>query len=118
MHTVPLRSRGAGQRANLIEIPSGVLRTPTTAPSGTGLAGMETSFIERYFRNSTASRLAAGKREAGTFTRRRLAQPPAALTTNMREPREIVRRSGAAQCAVAERKAGRFRRRPERVVRK
>src|SRR5258708_21067287 len=47
MHTVPLRSDGGGQRANLIEIPSGVLRTPITAPSGTGLAGMEMSFIAR-----------------------------------------------------------------------
>src|SRR5258708_20769236 len=47
MHTVPLRSDGGGQRANLIEIPSGVLRTPITAPSGTGLAGMETRFIAR-----------------------------------------------------------------------
>src|SRR5262249_23517937 len=49
MHTVPLRSRGGDQRANLIEIPSRVFRTPTTAPWGTGLAGMETSFIEEYF---------------------------------------------------------------------
>src|SRR5262245_61415927 len=50
MHTVPLRCDGGGQRANLIEMPSRVFRTPTTAPSGTGLAGIETSFIEEYFR--------------------------------------------------------------------
>src|SRR5215475_2591137 len=51
MHTVPLRpDGGGGQRVNLIEIPSGVFRTPTTAPAGTGLAGMETSFIGEHFR--------------------------------------------------------------------
>src|ERR1700719_3380335 len=55
MQTVPLHpDGGGGQRENLIEIPSGVFRTPITAPSGTGLAGMETSFIRKYFRNSAA----------------------------------------------------------------
>src|ERR1700719_488097 len=55
MQTVPLHpDGGGGQRENLIEIPSGVFRIPITAPSGTGLAGMETSFIRTYFRNSAA----------------------------------------------------------------
>src|SRR5262249_795550 len=42
-HTVPLRPGGGAQRANRSTAPSGVLTVPTTTPSGTGLAGMETS---------------------------------------------------------------------------
>jgi hypothetical protein len=41
---------GAGQRANLSATPSGVFRVPETAPSGTGLAGMDTIFIGGVFR--------------------------------------------------------------------
>src|SRR3984893_17900883 len=65
MQTVPLHpDGGGGQRENLMEIPSGVFRIPTTAASGTGLAGMETSFIRTYFRNSAALH-AAGRSPPG-----------------------------------------------------
>ena len=42
---MPLRPGGGDQRANRSETPSGVLSVPVTTPSGTGLAGIETSFI-------------------------------------------------------------------------
>src|ERR1700730_2115598 len=47
MHTVPLRPGGGGQRANRIDTPSGVFNVPVTAPSGTGLAGMETRLMRK-----------------------------------------------------------------------
>src|SRR2546425_10175747 len=40
--TVPLRPGGGSHRANRNDTPSGVFSVPVTAPSGTGLAGMET----------------------------------------------------------------------------
>jgi len=44
MHTVPRRPAGGNQRANRSETPSGVLSVPVTMHSGTGFAGIETSF--------------------------------------------------------------------------
>src|SRR5215467_10690098 len=106
--TVPLRlDGGAGQRANLSEAPSGVLTTPDTAPSGTGLAGMETSFIGGYFRGlalpgaraAPHARNRAGRRwrimRAGRPRSQvafraylnRITESSAALTTNVREAR-------------------------------
>src|SRR5580693_6231124 len=43
--TVPRRPAGGAKRAKRICTPSAVLSMPLTAPSGTGLAGIETSFI-------------------------------------------------------------------------
>src|SRR5260370_24262093 len=43
--SVPLRPWGGAQRAKRNATPSGVLRTPVTAPSGTGFAGVEMSVI-------------------------------------------------------------------------
>src|SRR3984885_4537995 len=45
MHTVPRRPAGGSQRAKRSDTPSGVLSVPVTTLSGTGFAGMETSFI-------------------------------------------------------------------------
>ena len=44
--SVPLRPWGGAQRAKRNATPSGVLRTPVTAPSGTGFAGVEMRVIE------------------------------------------------------------------------
>src|SRR5262249_708489 len=44
-HTVPLRPGGGAQRANRSETPSEVFIAPVTTFSGTGLAGIEMSFI-------------------------------------------------------------------------
>src|ERR1700719_2169222 len=46
MTTVPLRPAGGSQRAKRKLTPSGVFNSPATKLSGTGLAGMETSFME------------------------------------------------------------------------
>src|SRR5580698_1842138 len=46
MTTVPLRPAGGSQRAKRKLTPSGVFNSPVTKLSGTGLAGMETSFME------------------------------------------------------------------------
>jgi hypothetical protein len=43
--TVPLRPGGGAQRAKRKLTPSGVLMAPVTTWSGTGLAGVETSFM-------------------------------------------------------------------------
>ena len=43
--TVPLRPGGGSKRAKRSETPSGVLTAPVTTWSGTGLAGMEMSFM-------------------------------------------------------------------------
>ncbi len=43
--TVPLRPSGGAQRAKRNATPSGVLKIPVTAPSGTGFAGVEMSVI-------------------------------------------------------------------------
>jgi len=45
MHTVPRRPAGGSQRAKRKLTPSGVLSMPVTKLSGTGLAGIETSFM-------------------------------------------------------------------------
>src|SRR5262249_17782766 len=44
--TVPLRPGGGAQRAKRRLTPSEVLIAPATTSSGTGLAGMETSFMK------------------------------------------------------------------------
>src|SRR4051812_11901058 len=44
-HTVPLWPAGGAHRANRNSTPSGVLMVPAVAPSGTGLAGIETSVM-------------------------------------------------------------------------
>src|SRR3569833_561576 len=46
--TVPLRPGGGAQRAKRKLTPSGVLIAPVTTWSGTGLAGMETSFMDGH----------------------------------------------------------------------
>src|SRR5580704_14116970 len=48
MQTVPRRPAGGCQRAKRIDTPSGVLSMPVTKLSGTGLAGIETSFMEGF----------------------------------------------------------------------
>jgi hypothetical protein len=53
MTTVPLRPAGGSQRAKRKLTPSGVFNSPVTKLSGTGLAGMETSFM-RTVRGSRA----------------------------------------------------------------
>src|SRR6202140_388263 len=45
MHTVPRRPAGGSQRAKRSATPSGVLSVPATKLSGTGFAGIETSFM-------------------------------------------------------------------------
>jgi hypothetical protein len=45
--TVPLRPAGGAQRAKRNSAPSGVLMVPLTTSSGTGLAGIETSVMDR-----------------------------------------------------------------------
>src|SRR6185295_15268657 len=47
MQTVPRRPGGGAHRAVRSVTPSGVFSIASTAPSGTGLAGIETSFIGR-----------------------------------------------------------------------
>src|SRR5882762_4224449 len=80
MHTVPLWLGGGGQRVNLIEAPSGVFRTPARAPSGTGLAGMETSFIREHFRNAALGRSVETYKQWGRIYR--LSESPAALNAS------------------------------------
>src|ERR1043166_5652656 len=52
-HSVPLRPGGGSQRANLIPTSSGVRSMPTVAPSGAGLAGIETRSIGRLGLDAT-----------------------------------------------------------------
>ena len=47
MQTVPLRPGGGAQRAKRSSTRSGVFSVPVTTSSGTGLAGMDMSFMKR-----------------------------------------------------------------------
>src|SRR5580658_6502585 len=62
MQTVPRRPAGGAKRANRKCTPSGVFNMPVTASSGTGLAGMETSFIGGFDRNEATLIAAAAQR--------------------------------------------------------
>src|ERR1700730_2755368 len=81
MHTVPLRPGGGCQRANRIEMPSGVLSMPVTAPSGTGLAGMEMSFMRAIsaMRHTGPLRTFGGCGLGDWLTRHRLSESLAVL---------------------------------------
>src|ERR1700678_1969080 len=77
MQTVPRRPGGGAKRAKRNCTPSGVFSMPVTAPSGTGLAGMETSFMEgRCPQCGAESLLAVGK---PLPAQHRLSESPAVL---------------------------------------
>ena len=64
---LPLRPGGGGQCAARSDTPSGVRSSATTAPSGTGLAGIETSFtVELPGRDRVRG---SGSERAGTAVR-------------------------------------------------
>ena len=64
--TVPLRPAGGAQRAKRKVTPSGVLMLPVTTSSGTGLAGMETSFMEPEMSRCAVARAPYSRPQSGT----------------------------------------------------
>src|SRR6516165_4577472 len=105
MQTVPRRPAGGSQRAKRRATPSGVFRVPATKLSGTGLAGIETSFMKAFGR-AAASAYNSPRASLNSFSKTYFYEPFTAVAgylAGQHEPSHIQPAQAIQGCAFSAR---------------